>query len=336
MIHKDKAFLGKCIIFASRIWNELMKEKSPWFYHLLALLVVAIWGVTFVCTKVLISAGLKPAEIFAIRFVLAYAGIWAFCLSRMRSEDGRQAVKLFSKSKTDELIFLFLGVTGGSFYFLTENTALAYTQACNVAFLVCSAPLFTALLTMAVKRLAKGRIADGLEDIRLRWPLVVGTMLALGGMAMVVFERQALQLSPKGDLFAIGAAVCWALYSIFMAQMTSEYGALFATRKVFFYGLLTIIPFLLNSEAGTVRAALSQPSVVLNLLFLGLVASLFCFIIWNKVMSKLGNYTATNYVYLNPFFTLISSMILLGERMTLMSAVGSAAIVLGVILAGKK
>ena len=306
-------------------------NKSLLGFHALALLVVAIWGVTFVCTKLLIAAGLMPAQIFAIRFALAYLGIWAVCLFRKG-----QASRLFADTLLDEAIFVFLGITGGSFYFLTENTALVYTQACNVAFLVCSAPLFTALLTLVVKRFAKGRIAEGLEDIRLRWPLIVGTILALGGMAMVVFERQTLQLSPKGDLFAIGAAVCWALYSIFMAQMTSQYGALFATRKVFFYGLLTIIPFLLNGDRATVLSALSQPSVILNLLFLGLVASLACFIIWNKVMSKLGNFTSTCYVYLNPFFTLVTSMIILGERMTLVSAAGSLAIVLGVILSGKK
>ncbi len=306
-------------------------NKSLLGFHALALLVVAIWGVTFVSTKVLISAGLLPAQIFAVRFILAYIGIWAVCMYRKG-----QASELFADSLLDEAIFVFLGITGGSFYFLTENTALVYTQACNVAFLVCSAPLFTALMTLVIKRFAKGRIAEGLENIRLGWPLVLGTILALGGMAMVVFDRQTLQLSPKGDFFAIGAAICWALYSIFMAQMTLQYGALFATRKVFFYGLLTIIPFLFNGDCATVSAALMQPTVILNLLFLGLIASLACFIIWNKVMAKLGNFTATCYVYLNPFFTLISSMIILGERMTLLSAVGSLAIVLGVILSGKK
>ena len=306
-------------------------NRSLLGFHALALLVVAIWGVTFVSTKVLISAGLLPAQIFAIRFILAYIGIWAVCMYRKGL-----ASRLFADSVLDEAIFVFLGITGGSFYFLTENTALVYTQACNVAFLVCSAPLFTALMTLVVKRFAKGRIAEGLEDIRLGWPLGLGTILALGGMAMVVFDRQTLQLSPKGDLFAIGAALCWALYSIFMAQMTLQYGALFATRKVFFYGLLTIIPFLFNGDRATVTAALSQPTVILNLLFLGLIASLACFIIWNKVMAKLGNFTSTCYVYLNPFFTLVTSMIVLGERMTLLSAAGSLAIILGVILSGKK
>ena len=47
-------------------------------YHMLALAVVLVWGVTFVCTKVLIGAGLHPVDIFWIRFVLAYAGIWLY------------------------------------------------------------------------------------------------------------------------------------------------------------------------------------------------------------------------------------------------------------------
>lgn len=304
--------------------------KSRFIWHLLALAVVAVWGVTFVCTKTLISAGMDPAGIFAIRFTLAYIGIWVLCLS------DRKNLRCWSRSWKDELVFLFLGITGGSFYFLTENTALAHTQATNVAFLVCVAPLFTLLFTLLYKLLFKDRFARGMEDVRLGLPLVGGTLLALAGMAMVVFDGARLQISLEGDLLAIGAALCWALYSLFMGQMTADYGAVFATRKVFFYGLLTILPFLGASAGSFSPAVLGQPVVYGNLLFLGLVASLACFVAWNLVMAKLGNVTSTNYVYLNPVFTLISAMIILGERMTLVSGLGSAAILAGVILAGSK
>lgn len=66
------------------------------------------------------------------------------------------------------------------------------------------------------------------------------------------------------------------------------------------------------------------------------MASLLCFIVWNLVIDKLGNITSTNYVYLNPVFTLITAAIFLGERMSPVAAVGSAAILLGVIWAGHK
>ena len=304
--------------------------KNRFFFHLLALVIVAVWGITFVSTKKLIGAGMHPAAIFAIRFVMAYAGIWGLTLTE------KKPVKIWSDSRKDEWIFVFLGITGGSFYFLTENTALAHTQATNVSFLVCVAPLLTALLTLAYKRFFHGRFADGLEDIRVGLPLIFGTLLALAGMAMVIFDGTRLQLSPKGDLLALGAALCWAFYSLFMSQMTEHYGAVFATRKVFFYGLLTILPFLGRTGDSFSPAVLSQPVVYLNLLFLGLVASLACFILWNLVMVKLGNVTSTNYVYLNPIFTLITAMVLLGERMTLISGVGCAAILAGVVIAGLK
>ena len=304
--------------------------KNRFFFHLLALVIVAVWGITFVSTKKLIGAGMHPAAIFAIRFVMAYAGIWGLTLTE------KKPVKIWSDSRKDEWIFVFLGITGGSFYFLTENTALAHTQATNVSFLVCVAPLLTALLTLAYKRFFHGRFADGLEDIRVGLPLIFGTLLALAGMAMVIFDGTRLQLSPKGDLLALGAALCWAFYSLFMSQMTEHYGAVFATRKVFFYGLLTILPFLGRTGDSFSPAVLGQPVVYLNLLFLGLVASLACFILWNLVMVKLGNVTSTNYVYLNPIFTLITAMVLLGERMTLISGVGCAAILAGVVLSGLK
>ena len=151
---------------------------------------------------------------------------------------------------------------------------------------------------------------------------------------MIAFDGSRFQMSLRGDLLAFAAALCWGLYSIFMGKMSADYGEVFATRKVFFYGLLTIIPFIWG-EGMPSAEVLGRSSVVLNLLFLGLVASLACFIIWNKVMVRLGNVTATNYVYLNPFFTLVTAVTVLGERLTPLSAAGSLAIVAGVFLAGK-
>lgn len=298
-------------------------------YHLLALGVVLVWGVTFVCTKVLIGAGLHPIDIFWIRFLLAYAGIWAYILL-----TGKDRVLWYGWK--EEAVFLLLGITGGSFYFLTENMALAFTQASNVAFLVCSAPLFTAILTLLYRRFGKGRFAKSLEKVRLGWPLIGGTVLALSGMALVAFEGSRLRVSPKGDLLAIGAAVCWAVYSLFMGEMARKYGTVTATRKVFFYGLLTILPFLGVQGRSLSAEILGQFSVWGNLLFLGLVASLVCFIAWNLVIDKLGNVTSTNYVYLNPVFTLLTATIFLGERMTPLSALGCASILAGVIWAGTR
>ena len=300
--------------------------KKAW-YHILALVVVGIWGVTFISTKVLIANGLTPAQIFFARFSVAYLGIWLLCL---RSKASR---KIYAGRVRDELLLAFLGITGGSLYFLTENTALACTQACSVSFIVCSAPLITLILTLLLKRFLRGDLAAGLEDVKLKPSLMTGTVLALAGMALVLFDGNAVEFSLKGDLLALGAALCWGLYSVFMSQMTTAHGTLMATRKVFFYGLVTILPFIVGDFPPAELFA--RPQVWGNLLFLSLAASLLCFVLWNKVMAVLGNVTSTNYVYLNPFFTLVGAVLILGETMTPLSAIGSLAIVAGVIIAGR-
>lgn len=309
-----------------------MKGQGKFIFHILAFIIVTIWGVTFISTKVLINSGLSPAQIFTIRFTIAYIGIWIACLIK-----GGRDKRFLTRSLKEELMMVFLGITGGSLYFLTENTALAYTQASNAAFIVCIAPLLTLLLTLTLKRLFKGPLIDGLENVKLGFPLIGGTVLALTGMFLVVFNGYTLHISPKGDLLAFGAALCWALYSQFMSQMTIRYGTFFATRKVFIYGLLTIIPvILLSDNSNLLSVNFSTPKVWGNLLFLSILASLLCFIGWNRVMAAIGNVTSTNYVYLNPVITLIAAIIILGESMTVTSAIGSAMILGGVILAGAK
>ena len=104
----------------------------------------------------------------------------------------------------------------------------------------------------------------------------------------------------------------------------------------FFQISTPFFPFLGGYRDSFTPAVLGQTAVWSNLLFLGLAASLVCFILWNLVMDKLGNVTSTNYVYLNPVFTLITAMIFLGERMTPVAAIGCAAILAGVIWAGRR
>ena len=116
-------------------------ELKHGYYHLIAILVVAIWGLTFISTKVLINHGLTPQEIFFYRFLIAYLGIWVISPKR-----------LFTSNWKDELWLMAGGFFGGSLYFFTENTALGITQASNVAFIICTAPLLTTILFIRVKK----------------------------------------------------------------------------------------------------------------------------------------------------------------------------------------
>ena len=290
--------------------------------HFLAFLTVAIWGSTFVFTKMLLLHGLSPAQIFTLRFIVAYLLLLAFELV-----SRRQSFRLFSASWRDELTMLLLGITGGSVYFLTENAALLYTTATNTSLIVCSCPLFAMLLVAVAYR----------QSERFTRVQVVGSLLACLGMAVVVLNgRFVLHLSPVGDMLAFGACLCWAVYSLLMKSVTERYSVFFITRKVFFYGLLTILPYYIVFPGFPTMEVIFSREVLWNLLFLSVVASMICFLVWNWVIHQLGAVIATNWVYLNPITTIIFAWWLLHEQITLWFLLGSLLIIVGMILSDKR
>ena len=286
-------------------------RSHTWFYHVLAILTVMIWGTTFVSTKILINAGLSPVEILFYRFTLAYVCLFLTAHKR-----------LFAQSWKDELLLMLSGLCGGSLYFIAENTALGITFASNVSLLICTAPIFTLFLSKFFYK------------ERLRRKVLYGSLIALIGVSMVVLNGSlVLKINPLGDFLTLIAAIFWALYCLILRQLGGRYSTLFVTRKVFFYGLVSLLVYLCFFPIEFNFPLLHQPAVYLNLLFLGIVASMLCYMVWNAVVNILGASRTANYIYINPLVTLLTSAIFLSETLTPISLLGTVCIIGGVYLA---
>lgn len=292
-----------------------MARNNTWTYHLVAFATVAIWGCTFVSTKVLMLNGLSPAQIFTLRFLIAYVMMLAVYHSRLWADSWR-----------DELKMMLLGISGGSLYFLSENEAMNFTSTTNTSLIVCSCPLFATLLVRLVYR----------STTRISMMQLGGSLLAFAGMVIVVLNgRFVLHLSPLGDALAFTACLSWSVYSLLMKWVSAKYGAAFITRKVFFYGVLTILPYYIFYPTLPTAAVLTKPVVVGNLAFLGCLASMICFLTWNWCISKLGAVKATNWVYFNPITTMIFASWVLGEKITPYFLAGATCILLGMFVADR-
>ena len=282
---------------------------------MVAFLVVVVWGTTFVFTKLLLLAGLTAAQIFVLRFIVAYLLLLVYTLFRRH-------FRLFASSWQDELLMVALGITGGSLYFLTENSAMIYTTTTNTSLIVCLCPLFAALL-----------IALFYRSQRLHGIQIVGTVIAAIGVIVVVLNgRFVLHLSPLGDTLAFGACLCWAFYSLLMIPAGQHYDTVFITRKVFFYGLLSMIPYFWIHPDMPSFSLVLRFDILANLLFLGCVASMVCYLAWNWVIKKLGAVVVTNYVYLNPVTTVLFAWLILSERITIYFLLGTLLILVGMYL----
>ena len=337
-----------------------MREKGL-IYHLVAFLVVAIWGSTFISTKLLLLSGLTPAQIFTLRFIIAYILLLGYSigLTRTKTDSGirvsqcqsdantdtkafdspsqsvsvrcKRLPRLFAGSWHDELLMLLLGISGGTLYFLAENTAMNYTTTTNTSLIVSLSPLVaTALITIFYRSQRLSRLQT------------LGTLMAALGVTVVVLNGHfVLHLSPLGDSLAFLAALCWGFYSLMMIPAGERYDTLFVTRKVFFYGLLAMIPYYVcrPEEAGIFISPSTfhpSPSTVFNLLFLGCIASMGCFLAWNWTMKKLGAVVATSYIYFNPVTTIIFAWLILSEQITVYFLIGTLLILVGMYLADRR
>ena len=290
-----------------------MFKNRTLLFHFITAAVVVIWGTTFVSTKVLLHHGLNPIEIMFYRFILAY--ICILFVSHKR---------LWANNMKDELLLILAGLTGGTLYFIAENTALEITQASNVALLVCTTPIFTALF------------AKWIYKEPLRKNMLIGSLIALIGVALVVFSGSVLlKINPLGDFLSIVAALMWAFYCLVLKPLGGRYSTSFITRKVFFYSIVSLVFYFLFEQLEIKTTVLFQPVVILNLLFLGIIASMLCFIAWNAAVKVLGPSQTANYIYVQPMSTLVLSSIILSEVITITSLMGALCIIGGVYLAEK-
>lgn len=193
--------------------------------HLGALLVVIMWGVAFISTKVLLEHGFRPAEIYIYRFILAYLLVLAICHKR-----------LWSNSLRDEVLFIVCGLCAGSIYFIAENTAIEYTLVSNVSLITSISPLITTfLLALIYKNERPGR------------GTYIGSIIAFLGVACVIFNSSfVVKMNPLGDLLSLSAAISWSVYSLVLRKLNATYSTMFITRKTFFYGVITAIPYMLT------------------------------------------------------------------------------------------
>ncbi len=290
------------------------KKNSDFWYHVAAFAMILVWGISFLNTRVLLDSGLTPTEIFVARFTIAYVSLLVVSGFKVRFTGWR-----------DELLFVVCGVAGGSAYFIAENTALELTLISDVAVLVSTAPLTTALMGAIFYR-----------DERISWLSCVGMIIAFVGSVMLALKDGLVWGdSIMGDLLALLAAFVWAFYSMALKKLNRTYSTLFITRKLFFYGILSALPLLAMEESQINWQAVSRPEVWGNLLYLGLICSMAAYFIWGITVKRIGAVRASNYFYLSPIISMIAAAIWFGERTNAVAYIGCVLILAGVIMAEK-
>lgn len=288
-----------------------MKKSTLITGHLSALLTICVWALTYVSTKVLLQE-FSATAILVIRIVVGYLALCALSPIPIKPTDKKQ-----------ELHFALAGLTGVALYFLLQNIGLNLTTASNASVILSTASFFTAVFGILILR----------KKHLLTAQFLIGFVLAIAGISMISFSTQAAGVHLWGDLLTLLAATVWGLYSL-LADKLSAYGYsnLKVTRRIFFYGVIFLLPLIIYHAPRLDYAAVIRPVNLFNLLFLGVIASAVCFLTWNYSVKAIGAVGTSAYIYFEPVVTVISSVFILNERLTAFSAIGIVLTLLGLVV----
>lgn len=276
----------------------------------MAAIAICVWGSTFIFSKIMLR-DFTPLQIMTMRFVVAYIVLW--CLYP----------KVEKTTFKDNLGIFVLSLFGNTIYFLFENNALQYTLAANVSIIVASAPIWTAILAHFF---SKGE--------KIRRNTIYGSALAFAGVALVVFNGTiVLKFNPLGDILSLGAALSWAVYSILVVKYVNRFSSFFLMRRATLCAMIASVPMLIISgQMDMPFECLLQKDTLFSIIFLGVLGSGVSYVLWNMATRILGVIKVNAYIYVNPFVTMITAGIFLGEPVTVMGIIGAVMIIGGVVL----
>lgn len=272
-----------------------------------------LFGLSFVATKYALKS-IPPFTLIFLRFFIAFFFLGAIYLRRRQGKlDPIDRRRMFLTS---------LIVPG--LYFLAETYGLKFSSATSVALLVSTIPIFAAIFAFLL--------------INERIPLWRGVGIALSviGVGIILTavpgEVTGWQMVRAGNLLALGAAICAALYMVLGRELLAKYSPLTITTSQALFAVLIFLP-LSGMELFTHRWANFNALTFLTVVYLALFCSVLAFFLWNYGISRLEASKAAVFTNLVPVFTVFGSYFWLGEKIYLGQIFGGALVIGGVTLA---
>lgn len=291
--------------------------KSNFLPYLEATFAAAVWGASFIATKVALQ-DVSPVTIVWLRFGMGLLVLGAAVALR----------KQFSLPKKNEWgYFALLGFLGITFHQWLQSNGLQTSEAGTTAWIVATTPVFMALLGWLI-------LKEGLSLVK-----VFGIALAFIGVLLVVSDGNLASISigkfgAPGDALILVSAVNWSVVSVLSRRgLKTNEPALFVFYMMTFGWLFTSV---LAASGGNYAEV---PQLTLNgwlgVAFLGVFCSGLAYIAWYDALQALTTASTGAFLYIEPLIAMIVAFFVLGEAITFASLVGGGIILFGVWLVNK-
>jgi drug/metabolite transporter (DMT)-like permease len=282
----------------------------------LAVLATLIWSGNFIVARGIIHK-IPPVSLAFWRWALATLILLPFAWKYFIAE--------LAVIRSHFLFFLVAAATGVSMFNTFVYIGGHYSEAINLALIgTTSSPIMSVILARIF-----------LHE-KIGWLRVMGMIICIIGVLLLLTKGDPTNLVhlsfSKGDWWVLAAAFSFAIYNTMVKKRPASMHPVNFLFVVFLAGTILLVPFYLielNTE-GSFPFTIENISV---LLYLGLGASVICFLLWNKAILYLGSGRAALFGNLIPVFSSIEAVLILGEKISWVQIASFGAVILGLVIA---
>lgn len=285
----------------------------------LAVLATFIWSGNFIIARGVIKE-IPPVTLAFYRWLTATVIILPFAWKYFFAE-----LKVI---KQRFLFFLLAAATGVSMFNTFVYIAGHYSSAINMAILgTCTSPIISVIL-------ARIFLKERIPALR-----IVGMLVCITGILILLsngnFQNLVSFKFTKGDWWILAAALTFAVYNTSVRKKPASMHPVNFLFVIFLLGTIILLPFYLfefKNEGGFAFNGFNLSAI----LYLGIGASVICFLIWNKAIVALGSGRTALFGNLIPVFSSIEAVFLLNEKITSIHIISFILVVAGLVIANLK
>ena len=273
-----------------------------------------IWGGMYVVSKVVLAV-ISPLELVWLRYIVALVSL--VIMSAVTHQSWR------IQRKHLPMIFA-IGVIGYVISIWTQFVGTKLSSAQMGAMITSATPAFMVIFAGLILK----------EKITFREGL--STFLATTGVLCIVGTSDLGKAYQLGGLVLGIAALSWALMSVLIKRISSDYSQLVVTTYAIFIAIVIITPFVLSQIDRDQIHTLLQPAIFSGVLYLGVISTAVAFFLWNKGLQMVDAARGGLYFFFQPIAGTVLGWLFLGEQVGILFWIGSILILSGVLLVVKQ
>ncbi|MDG4656943.1 EamA family transporter [Ectobacillus antri] len=273
-------------------------------------LAAALWGGTYVVSKHMLHT-VPPFTLMWLRYLVAFLCLFIV----MRSAKD----KVERIDKRSWLLLAWIGFIGYFVSIALQFVGTKLSDAHTGALLTSATPAFVVVFARIILK----------EALTIR--KVVSTIMATFGVIVVVGWNGGTAASITGMILLVGAAVTWALLSVYVKLASVTLSSLTITTYAIFFAWLFTTPMMV-AEYITTNITFTM-SMLPGIFYLGIASTAAAFFLWNKGMELMDAGIGSLFFFLQPLVGSLLGWLLLDETISISFFSGGVLILLGVLIA---